>query len=68
MQIALICEKCGKVHNSETNDEATLIVDVRRKYISFICQNKQCKHDNIINLETWQDKAVHSPLPRIRTV
>jgi hypothetical protein len=66
MQVALICEKCGHVHNDK--DEATLIVDFRQKYLSFICQNKQCKHDNIFRMDTWVDNVKKSPLPRMRTI
>jgi len=67
MQIALICAKCGKVHTEDT-DGANLIVDFRQKYLSFICQNKKCKHDNILSFEDWKDKAEQSPLPSIRTM
>ena len=65
MDIGLICAKCGKVHTEDT-DGANLIVDFREKYLSFICQNKKCKFDNILSFENWEDKSKKSPLPSIR--
>ena len=64
MQVALICAKCGKVHTEDT-DGAHLIVDFRQKQLSFICQNKDCKHDNIFLFETWKETSQQSPLPQI---
>lgn len=68
MKLALICEKCGNVMSSETQDETTLIFDNRQKHMSFICQNKQCKHDNIFDFNVWSENSKKSPLPRMRTV
>lgn len=65
MQIALICGKCGKIHTEET-DGANLVVDFKQKQITFICQNKQCKHDNIFSFNNWAEQSKSSPLPRIR--
>lgn len=67
MEIALICEKCGKVHTQDT-DGANLVVDFRQKQISFICQNKNCKHDNIFSFNNWVDRSKSSPLPKMRTL
>ena len=67
MDLSLICEKCGKIHTSET-DGAHLVIDFKRKQISFICQNKACKKDNIFGFDNWVDKVTTSPLPRIRTM
>ena len=67
MQIAMICEKCGKVHTEDT-DGATLLVDFRQKQLSFICQNKKCKHDNIFNFADWKEISKTSPLPQMRFV
>ena len=67
MEIALICGKCGKVHTEDT-DGANLVVDFRMKQISFICQNKKCKHDNIFEFEVWQQNSKKSPLPNIATL
>jgi len=64
MQIALICERCGKVHTEDT-EGAVLIVDFRQKQLSFICQNKACRHDNVFSFDNWKDKVTSSPLPRI---
>ena len=65
MKMALICEKCHKIHDSE-NDEGTIIFDYNLKRISFFCQNKKCKHDNIFQMDSWVDTAKKSPLPRIK--
>ena len=67
MEIALICGKCGKVHTQDT-DGANLVVDFKNQYMSFICQNKGCKHDNIFNFEDWKENSKKSPLPRIATM
>ena len=67
MEIALICERCGKI-NTQNDDGANLVVDFKQKQISFICQNKQCKHDNIFSFQNWSDNTKKSPLPRMRTV
>lgn len=64
MQLALICSKCGKVHAEV--DDITLVVDFRQKQMSFICQNKQCKHDNIFDFGGWSEQSKKSPLPRPR--
>jgi len=65
MQIAMICSECGRVHTEDT-DGANLVIDFRQKQISFICQNKQCKHDNIFSFDNWKDKVTTSPLPKMR--
>jgi len=65
MQVAMICAKCGKVHTEET-DGANLVIDFRLKQISFICQNKKCKHDNIFNFAIWREESNKSPLPQIK--
>ena len=65
MEIALICEKCGKVH-TEDSDGAYLVVDFRQKHMSFICLGKNCKHDNIFDFGDWDEKSKRSPLPPIR--
>ena len=66
MQVALICGKCGKIHAN--SDEGTLVVDFYKKEISFICQNKQCKFDNIFSMNAWKEKSLSSALPRMRTL
>ena len=68
MQLALICEKCGAIQSSNSLDEATLVIDFKQKQISFLCMNKQCKHDNIFRMDSWVDTAKKSPLPRMRMV
>ena len=67
MSIAVICGKCGKVHTLNDGG-ADLVVDFRQKYISFICQNKECRHDNVFSFEDWKEVSKASPLPSIRIV
>jgi hypothetical protein len=66
MKLAAICEKCGNVTSSETDDDTTIVFDFRKKELSFICQNKTCKHDNVFSMTNWKDRVTTSPLPRIR--
>jgi len=67
MQLALICGKCGKIHTEDT-DGTNIVIDFRQKQLSFICQNKSCKHDNIFDFGDWQQKSKASPLPNIKIV
>ena len=66
MKLALICGECGEIHTEDSVDGATLVMDFKQKHLSFICQNKKCKNDNILSFENWQDESKKSPLPRIR--
>ena len=66
MKLALICEKCGDISSSNSDDESTLVIDFRQKHISFMCQNKKCRHDNIFKMDTWVDTTKKSPLPKMR--
>ena len=65
MEISMICEKCGKVH-TDTTDGCHLVVDFKMKHMTFICQNKKCKHDNIFDFGDWGEKSKRSPLPQTR--
>ena len=65
MDISLICASCGKIHTQDT-DGSNLVVDFKRKEMSFICQNKQCKFDNVFDFGNWTEQSKKSPLPRIR--
>ena len=67
MQVAMICEKCAKVH-TEGTDGANLIIDFRQKQLAFICQSKDCKHDNIFDFSDWKKRSGESPLPPTRIV
>jgi len=66
MQMAFICGRCAKVHAEA--DDATLVIDFFKKQISFICQNKQCKHDNIFDFGNFAEQSKKSPLPKMRTL
>lgn len=65
MQIALTCGKCGKIHTEE-NEGAVLQVNFRLKQMSFICMNKGCKHENILDLREWKEKTLDNALPPTR--
>jgi len=67
MRIALRCGACGTLFMQE-EDDLCLEFDFKLKRISFICRNKQCKHENILDISEWQEKQIHSPLPRMRTL
>ena len=67
MEVALICEKCGKVHTQES-DGANLVIDFRQKQMFFLCMNKKCKHENRFDFGDWSEKSKASPLPRIGIV
>lgn len=56
MQIALTCEKCGNIYVSDS-EGAVLAINFRLKQLSFICMNKGCKHENIIDLREWKEKS-----------
>lgn len=68
MKLGLICEKCGNVQTSDSESECTLIVDFKQKHMSFICMNKQCKHDNIFDFGDFAVQSKKSPLPRMRII
>ena len=68
MKLVLICERCGDVHSSDSQNETNLIVDFRQKHMSFICQNKKCKHDNIFDFGDFAVQSKKSPLPKMRTL
>lgn len=67
MNIAIKCEKCGKIFMQDNADDLTLEIDFRDKRIVFICRNASCRHENTLDFGGWQDKQTHSPLPRIST-
>jgi len=50
--------------NSE--DELMVEFDFYEKRISYICHNKECKHENILDFKAWKKQQESSPLPRIR--
>ena len=62
MQVALTCAKCGKIH-TENEDGATLVVNFRLKQMTFICMNKSCRHENILDMREWRDRSKDNPLP-----
>jgi hypothetical protein len=62
MKMALRCEKCRQIFmNAE--DELMLEIDFLEQKIVFLCHNKSCKHENIIDFKNWQKRQQQSPLP-----
>jgi len=64
MKMALRCAKCRQIFMTE--EELCLEIDFYDQKISFICHNKECKHENILDFTSWQKQQKHSALPRIR--
>ena len=64
MKISCTCEKCNTVFLGNEED-MFMEFDYSEKQIRFYCRNKTCKHVNIFEFNTWQDKQKKSPLPRI---
>lgn len=67
MIIACKCEKCGNIFMNQ-EDDLCLEIDFKERKISFLCRNKNCRHENIIDLRTWKDDQGYSPLPPIGVV
>ena len=65
MQISLRCAKCGKIFLQDNEDDLCLSIDFKEMEIMFICRNKSCGYENIMDLKLWKEKSKHSPLPRI---
>lgn len=62
MRIALKCAKCGYIF-MDNADDLCLEIDFKEQQITYICHNKDCHYENIIDLKSWQKKQMHSPLP-----
>ena len=67
MRIACRCEACGTVFMQE-EDDLCIEIDFKEKKISFICRNKSCKFENVLDIGSWQKRQEKSPLPRIGIV
>ena len=67
MKIAIRCEKCRQMW-MQGEDEVLLEFDFYESRITFICPQKDCKHENIMDFKSWQKKQKYSPLPRIGTM
>jgi hypothetical protein len=65
MRIACKCEKCKTIFMQD-EDELCLEIDFSLQRIIFVCRNKNCLHENIIDFQDWKKKQQHSPLPRPR--
>lgn len=65
MRIAIKCAKCGSIFLQDSEDDLTLELDFKEKQLRFICRNKNCEHENVLDFADWQRKQKHSPLPRI---
>lgn len=46
-------------------DDLCLELDFYEKKMTFICRNKDCKHENIMDFKPWKEDQKHSPLPKM---
>jgi hypothetical protein len=47
-------------------DDLSIEFNFKDKTISFMCRNKKCNFDNIMDMGAWQDNQKKSPLPPTR--
>jgi len=64
MKIALRCEKCREEF-MQAEEDLCLRIDAYEMKITFVCLNKKCKHENILDISNWQKQQKRSSLPRI---
>lgn len=67
MRMALRCEKCRQIYMDE-GDALQIQIDFYDKTISYICMNKECRHENTLDFKSWQKQQKNSPLPQMRIV
>jgi hypothetical protein len=67
MKICCRCAKCGTIFMQE-EDDLMIQLDFREQTISFVCRNKKCNHDNIMDVSNWEQRMKRSPLPRMITM
>ena len=60
MQISCKCAHCGHQYLSQSDDDICLEFDFALEEVRFICRNKGCKKQNVINFEPHRKTA---PLP-----
>jgi len=65
MQIACKCKKCGHLF-VQNEDDLCLEFDFYEETISYVCRNKNCKHENVLDFKSWKKKQEYSPLPQSR--
>jgi len=47
----------------QNDEECHIEFDFFEQKITFICPNQKCRHENVIDFQSWQKKQKHSPLP-----
>jgi len=62
MKIACKCKACGTIFMQD-EDDICLEIDFKEEKMSFICRNKKCRHENVLDFSDWRQKQEHSPLP-----
>ena len=67
MRMALRCEKCRQIF-MDNEDNLQIQIDFYERTISYICNNKDCKYENILDFKSWQKQQKHSALPPMRTL
>jgi len=50
----------------QDEDDLCIEIDFKERKMTFICRNKECKHENILDFANWQKQQTHSPLPSMR--
>jgi hypothetical protein len=50
----------------DDSDSPQIEFDFYEKRITYICHNKECKYENILDFKAWKKQQEASPLPRIR--
>jgi|GEM_PF-4174436 len=64
MKISCTCEKCRTIFLG-TEEDLFMEFNFFEKKIRFYCKNKDCKHVNVFDFDTWQKKQIQSPYPQI---
>lgn len=67
MNISIKCEKCSHVFVRDDENDLMLMYDFKEQKITFLCRNKNCGHENVLDFGAWKDKQTKSPLPKIWT-
>ena len=65
MIFACRCAKCNHIFMNQ-EDDLCLEFNFKESTISFMCRNKKCNHDNIMDLGVWKDNQKKGPLPPTR--
>ena len=65
MKISFRCKYCGKTFWSD-DDTIFLEFDFKQEEIRFLCPDRDCGKENVLNLKNWKEESKKSPLPSIK--